>query len=216
LKIKPNDVYCLDQLSEIDSKRKIFSKQKVDFDKAIDAANKSFDSSDWVDAKLYYEAALKIFPNDKTATDKISDIGFKRIEEQKKFNALLKYANQDFENKLWKLAKEKYEYLQKTKPDDKIIKDKLNTIKLKLSFNEQSEPTTTMEKPKQMGSEWEFGSKKKSTPKIGSTESDQNWDFAKKSDGHKDNNIKSTDKNNSTNQSEDQNENKKLNKKFDF
>jgi hypothetical protein len=216
LKIKPKDIFCLDQLSIIDSERKKFLKNKVDFDKVISTAKDYYDSSDWINANLFYEEALTIFPNDKTAKDRISDIGFKGIEEQKHFNALLKSANHDFENQLWKSAKEKFEKLRKTKPDDKSIKDKLNTIKFKLSFNEKSEPITPPEKPKEMDSEWDFISKKKSSPEIDSKDSDQNWDFAKKSDGYKNKKTISIDKKKTTDQSKDQDENKKLNKKFDF
>jgi hypothetical protein len=51
---------------------------------------------------------------------KVISVGFKELKNKKQFNTLLKSANQDLKNQLWKSAKENLKIYEKIKPDDKL------------------------------------------------------------------------------------------------
>ena len=159
-KMKTGEKHVENRITEIDSilaKRKAdISKLKQDsldalaYKKEIEKGNKAFDSKDYANAKISFQKAQKLSPDDKYPAERIStiDVLLLQIEEQKKADANRKLEEQARDKQYntaikqgsAAMAKEDYEaakgfYLeaQKLKPNEKLPGSQLQIINLKLA-----------------------------------------------------------------------------------
>ncbi len=135
LKIKPNDGPVLAKLDVIE-KQKIQDKIEEEYSGYMNAGDKAFNDSSYDAAKIAYDEALKIKPNDAAALAKLNSIAKQKnneqIEEQNKSKTLY----MSFVNAGDKAAKEKsydeaklaYTEALKIKPNDASVIAKLNSI----------------------------------------------------------------------------------------
>jgi tetratricopeptide (TPR) repeat protein len=150
LSVKPGDKYCNDQLRKIDEtlEKQVEIKQQDEKNKALEdqyntvitLADSAFDKEMWDVAKEQYAAAFKIinkpYPQQRIneMNRKLNDLKKLQDAERQKqekdsldilrFNALIKKADNDFENKAFESAKNGYKQALNIK-DDQSAKDKL-------------------------------------------------------------------------------------------
>tara|TARA_Y100000589_G_C27195183_1_gene646520 strand:+ start:897 stop:5894 length:4998 start_codon:yes stop_codon:yes gene_type:complete len=140
LALKPDEKYPNDQISIIDKKLKEIADQVAKdlenqklYEQSILQADKIFNEKKWDDAKLAYEEAKKIKPNEVYPQQKIDEINIilQRIaaedaEKQKRYDALISNADAYFKSDNWEESKKYYNdalaiFSDKTYPKDQII-----------------------------------------------------------------------------------------------
>lgn len=147
LVIKSEEKYPQDQLDLI---KKLLSEQNdKNYKDAIAKADNAFASSQFTEASTNYREALKYRNDDQYATGKLKEIEKKKAEiEQenarlKKLNsdylALVADADNDFKNKNYQKAKEKYEKALEFKPEEVHPKDQIVKIDAILAGIKQME-----------------------------------------------------------------------------
>ncbi len=136
LLIIPNEKYPQDQLDLIAKLMKEQNEQN--YKTAIAKADNSFNSNQFDEATTSYQDALKYKKDDQYATQRLKDIEKKKADIEaenirlKKFDdqykALIADANNDFKNKSYLVAKEKYQKALTLKPSEVYPKDQITKI----------------------------------------------------------------------------------------
>ncbi len=123
LELKPDEQHPKDKLAEI------ASLMGDNYQRAIAKADELFKGRDYKGARKMYEEALKYNPNDAYAKDRITKIN--KILElfEKRYNMIIKAADELFMQKKYKLAREKYEEALKFDPSSRYAKDMIQMIK---------------------------------------------------------------------------------------
>ncbi len=106
-------------------------KQK-DYDEAIAAADKAFNSEKWAEAKPLYEKASKIFPEESYPLFQLGQISDKLAaseEANKRYNTAIAEADKAFAARDWDKATMNYQKAASYKPEEKYPADKLKEIK---------------------------------------------------------------------------------------
>ena len=137
LGVKPNDAYALQKINEI-NKRKELEKQnaeakrvEVSYKSFMDIGDDNFKKEAFEDAREAYKEALKLKPNDATATKQLGKIDGAiaayntKIEKQKKdkefddrYNEVMNLANNAFEAGVYDVAREQYKKALQLKPNE--------------------------------------------------------------------------------------------------
>lgn len=171
LTVKPNEVYPKDKLVEIENILAELAKKKAAEESAmmaqkekdekykqlIAAADKSFASKNYDDAKSNYNQAIGVKSEEKYPKDKIAeieqilaDLAAKKAAEEaanaelkalnEKYAKVIAAADNDFNTKNYNDAKIKYYEASALKKDEQYPKDKINEIvKLLADLEKQSE-----------------------------------------------------------------------------
>ncbi len=136
LLIIPNEKYPQDQLDLIVKLLKEQNEQN--YKTAIAKADNSFNTNQLDDATTNYQEALKYKKDDQYATQRITEIEKKKADIEAENNrmkqfegqykALIADADNDFKNKSYAIAKEKYQKALTLKPTDVYPKDQIAKI----------------------------------------------------------------------------------------
>ena len=135
--IKPVEVYPKTKVTEIDKILADNARQKLldeQYSAALADADKLLLNKSYAEAKIKYNAALAIKPNEQYPKDKISEIEktladlakSKALDDQ--YTASILKADKLFTEKSYDLAKTEYTNSLKLKPEEKYPKDKLTDI----------------------------------------------------------------------------------------
>ncbi len=136
LLVKPDEKYPEDQLALIAKLLKEQNEQS--YKTAIAKADNSFNANQLDEASTGYQEALKFKKDDQYATQRLKDIEkkkadietennrLKKFEEQ--YKALIADANNDFKNKDYPVAKEKYQKALTLKPAEVYPKEQIAKI----------------------------------------------------------------------------------------
>jgi tetratricopeptide (TPR) repeat protein len=136
LLVKPDEKYPEDQLALI---AKLLKEQnEQNYKTAIAKADNSFTANQLDDAATNYQEALKYKKDDQYATQKLKDIEKKKADIEAENNRLKQFedqyksliadANNDFKNKSYAVAKEKYQKALTLKPAEVYPKDQIAKI----------------------------------------------------------------------------------------
>jgi len=136
LLIIPNEKYPEDQLALI---AKLLKEQnEQNYKTAIAKADNSFTANQFDDATTNYQEALKYKKDDQYATQRLKDIEKKKADIEAENNRLKKFEDQykaiiadadnDFKNKSYVVAKEKYQKALALKPAEVYPKDQITKI----------------------------------------------------------------------------------------
>jgi len=136
LLVKPDEKYPQDQLDLI---AKLLKEQnEQNYKTAIAKADNSFNSNQFDNATTSYQEALKYKKDDQYATKRLKDIELKKAEIEAENNRLKKFEDQykaliaeadnDFRNKTYLIAKEKYQKALTLKPTEVYPKDQIAKI----------------------------------------------------------------------------------------
>ncbi len=137
LGIKPDEQYPKDRIKEIDLiftalvKQKEQDKQYLDI---IAAADKLLTDKSYQPAKVQYQSALKLKPEEKYPQDRIAEIDLaladlakqKALDDQ--YNSAITKADKSFASKTWDQAKTDYSAASALKPNETYPKDKIAEI----------------------------------------------------------------------------------------
>jgi len=122
LELKPDEQHAKDKLAEI-------SRLMGDnYQKAIAKADELFKARDYKGARKMYEEALKYNPNDAYAKDRIAKIDKIIDLFEKRYDMIIKAADELFMQKKYKLARNKYEEALKFDPNSRYAKDMIQMI----------------------------------------------------------------------------------------
>jgi len=136
LLVKSDEKYPQDQLDLIAKLMKEQNEQN--YKTAIAKADNSFNSNQFDEAASSYEEALKYKKGDQYATQRLKEIDqkkanllaesdrLKKLDDQ--YKALITDANNDFRNKDYQVAKEKYQKALTLKPAEVYPKDQITKI----------------------------------------------------------------------------------------
>ncbi len=107
-----------ERLKSLEEERK--QKQK-DYDAAIAAADKEFNSENWAEAKPFYEKAAEIFPDESYPLFQLGEISDKLAGMEaanKKYQAAIEKGDAAFKNREWEKAINSYEIALEVKDED--------------------------------------------------------------------------------------------------
>jgi len=136
LLVKPDEKYPEDQLALIAKLMKEQNEQN--YKTAIAKADNSFNTNQFDDATTNYQEALKFKKDDQYATQRLKDIEkkkadieaennrLKKLDDQ--YKALVADADNEFKNKSYAVAKEKYQKALTLKPTEVYPKDQIVKI----------------------------------------------------------------------------------------
>jgi tetratricopeptide (TPR) repeat protein len=116
------------RLKEEEANRK--QKQK-DYDAAIMAADKAFNSERWKEAKTFYEKAESIFPDESYPGFQLAEISDKLAafeEAEKRYKSAIEKADAAFQAREWNKAINSYEYASELKESEEYPKNKVKEI----------------------------------------------------------------------------------------
>ncbi len=157
LEIKPNEKYPLNQIKKIEEilaeqKRKeqlALEKKNIEdnYNAIIKKADELFNTENYNDAKTAYNDALKIFSNKKYPKKQIAKIEIilakklrkeaRNKEIQKRYDLLIKKADEYYEKEIHKTATARYKMALKLKPEENYPKQQI--AKIEAFFKEQQE-----------------------------------------------------------------------------
>ncbi len=136
LLVKSDEKYPKDQLDLISKLLKEQNEQN--YKTAIAKADNSFNTNQFDNATTSYQEALKFKKDDQYATQKLKDIEKKKADLEAennrlkqfedKYKALIADADNEFKNKSYATAKEKYQKALTLKPTDVYPKDQITKI----------------------------------------------------------------------------------------
>ena len=136
LLVKSDEKYPQDQLDLIAKLQKEQNEQN--YKTAIAKADNSFNANQFDAATTNYQEALKFKKDDQYATQKLKDIEKKKADLEAennrlkqfedKYKALIADADNEFKNKSYAIAKEKYQKALTLKPTDVYPKDQIAKI----------------------------------------------------------------------------------------
>lgn len=106
-------------------------KNQKAYDEAIALGDKAFSSEKWADAKVQYEKAEKIFPDETYPGFQLAEISDKMAaleEANKRYNTAIEKADAAFKAREWNKAINSYEYAAELKADEEYPKNKVKEI----------------------------------------------------------------------------------------
>ena len=137
LKLKPEQTYPKNKLSEIDKALAAMATQKENdakYAELIKKADASFGASKWQEAKLSYTSAQNIKPNEQYPKDKLKEVEAKLLAEAKQkeleenYNKAIADADAQLKSKDYSGAKTNYTKASSLKPNEQYPKDKLKEV----------------------------------------------------------------------------------------
>jgi tetratricopeptide (TPR) repeat protein len=173
LLIKPGEGYPTSQIAKIDARIAEQLKKETDakakeqqYKTAIAQADQFFGSDKLIEAKAYYEQALKVKPAESYPTEQIKKIEAKmlqlekekqaKLEFEQKYTGVIKNADLAYDGKDFTKAKDLYNQALTMRPSETYPRERLNKIveyekmvaRDQASRKQTSTTTTTTEKPK--------------------------------------------------------------------
>lgn len=138
LSIKTNESYPKQKLAEIDQILAEIANKKRAYDLAIARADNSFNVEKWSEAKVDYQEALNLFPNEQYPQTRINEIenkllAMKNAEEQKlarekAYQEAIAQADARFNEKKYVESKNFYTQAGSVKPSETYPKQKIEEI----------------------------------------------------------------------------------------
>lgn len=134
-KIKPEEVYPINRIKEIDDILTKVRNLKQEYSHLVDLADSFYVAKKYGDAKINYQQALKVKPNESYPKEMISksdnlisglEANSKALEES--YQAALSNADKLFAGKEYDKAKSGYQSALGLKPDEQYPKDKIKDI----------------------------------------------------------------------------------------
>jgi len=134
-KIKPEEVYPINRIKEIDLILARLKNVKAEFDRLVNLADSFYMDKKYLNAKINYQEALKVKPNEAYPKEMIAksenlisgqEANSKAMEEA--YQAALSGADKFFADKDYDKAKSGYQSALTIKPDEQYPKDKLKAI----------------------------------------------------------------------------------------
>jgi len=135
LTIKTEENYPKEQIKKIQS---ILTALEENYSKAISSADKSFDATDWKNAKTAYTEALNLKPKEtypakrlKEVNQKIYDANLASISsaaEDKDYRDAMEKAEKSFQNDQLTTARLQFQIAQKLKPDETLPSERIKEI----------------------------------------------------------------------------------------
>ncbi|MFY9150906.1 MAG: hypothetical protein WAO52_02745 [Prolixibacteraceae bacterium] len=135
ISIKSDEIYPKNQIKEIQAR---LTKLEEDYSRAITRADKSFDASDWNNAKTAYTEAIEIKPNEKYPFDrlretnqKIADASLLAISnsaENKAYLEAIEKANQLLKEDKLTAARMQFQVAQTLKAEEKLPAERIKEI----------------------------------------------------------------------------------------
>lgn len=135
LKIKPNEEYPKNKIAEIQA---IITTRNQNYLSAIQKADKAFDSSDWLNAKISYTEALSIKSNEVYPANRLKEVNQKiadanqtllaNANEDKAYKDALDKGEKAFTADQLTTAKMHYEVAKSLKPNEKVPVDRISEI----------------------------------------------------------------------------------------
>lgn len=135
LKIKPNEEYPKNQITEIQA---ILTSKEQNYLSAIQKADQAFDISDWQNAKSGYTEALAIKPNEIYPVNRLKEVNQKIAEanltaknkeaEDKAYNEAINKAEKAFNEDQLSSARIQFQVAQSLKPDEKLPAERIKAI----------------------------------------------------------------------------------------
>jgi hypothetical protein len=147
-KIKPEEVYPINRIKEIDVILARLKNIKESFEKLVNLGDSLYIEKKYLDAKINYQAALRIKPNEAYPKDMISkadnliagqEANSKALEES--YQAALSGADKLYADKEYDKAKSGYQAALVIKPDEQYPKDKIKEIDLIFASLEKQKET---------------------------------------------------------------------------
>ena len=133
--IKPDEEYPKKQIQEIQS---ILAAREQNYADAIKNADKAFDASDWINAKIGYTEALGIKPNEKYPSDRLKEVTQKIADaniaaianssENKAYNESIDKGEKAFKENLLTIAKMHFEVAKSLNPSEKLPIERIKEI----------------------------------------------------------------------------------------
>lgn len=148
LSIKSDDTYCFQQIKNIED---IIHQQKENQEKCkkiTDKADELFQVERWPEAKVQYQLALNLCPQDKSLQAKLNVCNSKLKEQEDRFSDLLLNANVFEKKGKFKDAIDALEAARKIRPDNKDIKRRIEKMKFTLEFDDGACIRESIQKPK--------------------------------------------------------------------
>jgi tetratricopeptide (TPR) repeat protein len=142
---------------------------KEKYEKIIVVADKLFSEEKWAEAKLQFEMALKLCPQEKSIKDKIKRCANKIKEKEDASNDLILEANIAEKKEKFSEAISFLEKALQIKSDDADIKRRIKNIKFKLNFERGNNMLPPLQKKDD-----DFLPKEKPRAK----KNDDDWDFS--------------------------------------
>ncbi len=145
LAIKPGDVYATNKNAEVDrliqeQQKKTEQEQQINrqYTEVVAAADKSFTSRDWVNARLSYNKALQLKPGDAYASQKISaiesalaaELAEKQKQTEESYKSAMDKGSKALIAKDYSSAREAFQQALVVKPGDSNAKTKLGDTEL--------------------------------------------------------------------------------------
>ncbi len=138
LTLKSNETYPKQRIIEIDDILNALAKKKHNYDLAIARADNNFNIEKWNEAKIDYQLALTIFPNEQYPQTRINEIenkllSLKNANEQqaardKAYNEAIAKANAFFNEKKYQESKNSYTQALAVKPNKEYPKQRIAEI----------------------------------------------------------------------------------------
>ena len=134
-KIKPQEIYPVNRIKEIDDLLANQKRTKEQYEKLISLADSLYIGQKFVNARLNYQQALKVRPNESYPKEMISkaekmmseqELSFKQIDEDY-LNSISK-ADGLVSEKSYEPAKTEYQHALTLKPAEQYPKDRINEI----------------------------------------------------------------------------------------
>ena len=136
--LKPNEAYPKQRIAEIDRIVAERNAKQTNYNNALAQADKLYKSSKWTEAKIAYQEALNIFPNEQYPQSRISEIENKLLaqrnaEEQKRaieksYAASIRKADSLFALKKYQDSRNSYNQALNIKSNESYPKQKINEI----------------------------------------------------------------------------------------
>lgn len=143
LSIKPKEAYPGSKISEIDQILADIAVKEKEYDKLVANADKMFDKQEWNEAKITYQQALAILPNEVYPRNRIAEIDNQllalksaeeaRLAKEQAYNAAIANGDRLFASKDYTNAKIEFEKAQNLKPEEKYPKNKVGEINIILA-----------------------------------------------------------------------------------
>lgn len=132
LQLKPEEEYPANQITLISNKKSELQTLNTNYLKAIEEADKLFESKEYREALLNYEKALSLKPAETHPRDRINSIN-SILEElrylaDKDYNDAVEKANREFNLQDYTSARKSYELASSIKPEEAYPKNKLLEI----------------------------------------------------------------------------------------
>jgi hypothetical protein len=114
------------KLAEAERKAK-----QAEYDKAIAAGDKAYNSEKWKEAKPFYEKAASVFPEETYPPEQLAEINAqisKNEAEEKAYSDAIADADEAFQKKEWEKAISSYQNASDLKEKEQYPKDKIKEI----------------------------------------------------------------------------------------